>query len=48
MDFAVLGWESVAFRLDHRRFAYAGKFVVLAAFALAASSIAAYLHTRSD
>ena len=28
MDFAVLGWESVAFRLDHRRFAYAGKFVV--------------------
>jgi GNAT superfamily N-acetyltransferase len=28
MDFAVLGWEGVAFRLDHRRFAYAGKFVV--------------------
>ena len=28
MDVAVLGWEGVAFRLDHRRFAYAGKFVV--------------------
>ena len=28
MDFAVLGWEDVAFRLDHRQFAYAGKFVV--------------------
>ena len=28
MNVAVLGWEDVAFRLDHRRFAYAGKFVV--------------------
>ena len=28
MDVAVLGWADVAFRLDHRRFAYAGKFVV--------------------
>ena len=28
MEFRLLGWEGVAFRLDHREFTYAGKFVV--------------------
>lgn len=28
MDFAVLDWQDSAFRLDHREFAYAGKFVM--------------------
>jgi GNAT superfamily N-acetyltransferase len=28
MQFRVLGWDNVAFRLDHRQFAYAGKFVI--------------------
>ncbi len=28
MEFRLLGWKDVAFRLDHREFTYAGKFVV--------------------
>jgi GNAT superfamily N-acetyltransferase len=28
MEFRLLGWADVAFRLDHRAFTYAGKFVV--------------------